>query len=141
MTPREYLIQTIENLWPVDSEYPDTASDGKQLLRMAWEEYGPAQPEWRKLPYDVIREYARLCARKEFMYDEEDVDFENWYKELIALEGDDFDERPVCKIKNGLNSWELTVDNHEYYFVGGSLAEELARVYEKAGYKIIFKQK
>lgn len=53
-------IATIEALYPIDSRYPKTSEIGKRLLMQALKHY-----DWRKLPMDLLRRYAELCAEQE----------------------------------------------------------------------------
>lgn len=55
-------IQDIENLFPADCQYPDTAAIGKELLLLAMESAGF---NWRKLPAEVLQQYRMLCIWKE----------------------------------------------------------------------------
>jgi hypothetical protein len=57
MNQREQAISTIEALYPVDSQYPDTAKIGKELLLRAVLEFS----DWRKLPDEILIRYASIC--------------------------------------------------------------------------------
>lgn len=59
---RDEAIQTIEGLYPADSEYDDTAAIGEVLLRQA--RFGRAH-DWRNEPTDILVRYAELCISKE----------------------------------------------------------------------------
>jgi hypothetical protein len=56
---RERLIRTIDDLFPADAQYPDTAETGRELLLQAVAE------TWRSLPLETLRAYARLCRQRE----------------------------------------------------------------------------
>jgi hypothetical protein len=61
LDPRHHAIATIEDLYPPDSEYPDTAEIGRQLLAEAKD----TMSSWRNEPLDVLQEFARLCQRED----------------------------------------------------------------------------
>lgn len=61
MDKRTQAISTIEALYPIDSEYPDSARIGKELLIRAVMEF----PDWRKLPDEILFKYANLCEYEE----------------------------------------------------------------------------
>lgn len=65
---RKYLIDTINNLYPPDSEYEDINEIGQRLLREAIQEWTDTQlpAEWTELPIEILEDYARKCARLEF---------------------------------------------------------------------------
>ena len=56
---REEAIKSIENLYPPDTGYADTAVIGRELLLSAW------ALEWRNLPDKVLFELCRLNEEKE----------------------------------------------------------------------------
>ena len=56
---RERLIRTIDDLFPADAQYPDTAETGRELLLQAIAE------TWQSLPLETLRAYARLCRQRE----------------------------------------------------------------------------
>lgn len=58
---REQAIQIIEDLFPPDSQYPDTNAIGNRLLEQAKSEVN----NWRTLPDDIIFRYAQLCEEEE----------------------------------------------------------------------------
>ena len=54
---RNYAINVIEDMFPVDSDYPKTAEIGEKLLKQAkLEVIG-----WRTEPTAVLIKYAQLC--------------------------------------------------------------------------------
>ena len=59
MMTREDAIKLIENLYPADSEYSDTAAIGQELLNQAERE------NWRSAPTEILIHYANLCISKE----------------------------------------------------------------------------
>jgi len=56
---REEAIQEISALFPVDSDFADTAQKGKELLARA------IGREWRALPDSILFRYAELCLAEE----------------------------------------------------------------------------
>lgn len=54
------LIDSIEGLYPVDSQYESTNEVGKQLLMEAIEEFN-----WRNLPEELLAMYERKCIKQE----------------------------------------------------------------------------
>ena len=58
---RERAIRHIESLYPPDSEYPDTAAIGRELLEEAKLNAG----SWRNEPTEVLVEFARLAIARE----------------------------------------------------------------------------
>lgn len=58
---REKAIETIELLYPADSQYPDSAQIGKGLLMRAKDEVN----NWRNEPTPVLIRYAQLCIELE----------------------------------------------------------------------------
>lgn len=54
---REEAIRNIEDLYPADSRYEDTAEVGRQLLEQAKHEVCG----WRTEPTEVLIRYAELC--------------------------------------------------------------------------------
>ena len=54
---RKKAIETIELLFPADSQYPESAKIGKELLKQAQEEVN----NWRNEPTPVLIRYAQLC--------------------------------------------------------------------------------
>ena len=56
---REEAIQIIENLYPADSKFIDTAEVGRELLAKAMANC------WWAEPTKVLLEYARLCDRRD----------------------------------------------------------------------------
>ena len=58
---RKEAISHIENLYPADCEYEDTATIGKQLLEQAKSEVAG----WRTEPTEVLIRYAQLCIRQD----------------------------------------------------------------------------
>ena len=58
---RENAIETIEYLYPADSDYPDTRKIGIQLLEQAKRD----ADNWRNLPDATLIRYAELCQQKE----------------------------------------------------------------------------
>jgi hypothetical protein len=59
---KENIIKDIESLFPADSDYPDTAAIGEELLQLAMQRAGF---NWRQLPIQVLQEYRSLCISKE----------------------------------------------------------------------------
>lgn len=55
-------IATIEGLYPIDSQYPDTNEVGRQLLLESIQE---ANFNWRDLPEEVLAIWSRKCVEKE----------------------------------------------------------------------------
>jgi len=55
-TNRSEAISNIEQLFPIDSDYPDTNKVGEELLMQAVKNVG-----WQKLSDEILIEYARLC--------------------------------------------------------------------------------
>ena len=62
---REDAIQTIESLFPADSQYSKTKTIGEQLLKQAKSEI----IGWRTEPEAVLIRYAELCEREETIQD------------------------------------------------------------------------
>ncbi|MDD5061763.1 MAG: hypothetical protein PHN44_05730 [Candidatus Marinimicrobia bacterium] len=58
---KQKAIEIIEQLFPADSQYEDTAAIGKRLLDQAKEEIDG----WRNLPEPVLVRYAELCEAEE----------------------------------------------------------------------------
>lgn len=58
---RDEAIKNIEALYPTDSQYPDTAQIGQELLSQAKREVNG----WRTEPTAVLVRYAELCINKE----------------------------------------------------------------------------
>ena len=58
---REEAIQHIENLYPADSGYDDTAEIGRDLLAQAKREVSG----WRTEPTEILVRYAELCIQRE----------------------------------------------------------------------------
>ena len=58
---RHTAIETIENMFPVDAVYEDTAAIGRRLLQQAKEK----TQGWRDEPDEVLIEYARLCIAED----------------------------------------------------------------------------
>lgn len=58
---REYAVEVIENLYPADADYPDTAEVGQELLEQAKREVAG----WRTEPTEVLIRYAQLCLERE----------------------------------------------------------------------------
>jgi len=54
---RTKAIETIELLYPADSQFPDTARIGRKLLEQAKQEV----ETWRNESDDVLLRYAELC--------------------------------------------------------------------------------
>lgn len=54
---REQAIQHIENLFPPDSIYADTAEAGQKLLDQAKRDVAA----WRQEPTEVLVRFAELC--------------------------------------------------------------------------------
>lgn len=55
-------IATIEEMYPIDSQYPDTNEVGRQLLLESIQE---ANFNWRDLPEEVLAVWSRKCIEKE----------------------------------------------------------------------------
>lgn len=64
MTQKETIIRNIENLFPIDSEFPETNAVGFKLLAEAKYNVG-YKDNWRDLPENVLREYERLCIAED----------------------------------------------------------------------------
>ena len=62
MKIKEQYINTIEALYRIDSEYPDTSELAKQLFVEAIIDSGY---NWRDLPEDVLKNYATRCVNRE----------------------------------------------------------------------------
>lgn len=58
---RKEAIQTIEDLYPADSDYTETRALGQELLDQAKQDVGI----WRNEPDAVLIRYAQLCLWKE----------------------------------------------------------------------------
>ena len=58
---RKRAIETIELLFPADSQYPESAKIGKGLLLQAKDEVN----NWRNEPTPVLIRYAQLCIELE----------------------------------------------------------------------------
>lgn len=58
---RSQAINIIESLYPPDSEYPETARIGQELL----EEAKRRVSAWKQEPDDVLFMFASLCEQKE----------------------------------------------------------------------------
>ncbi len=59
---KEDFIRRIEQLYPPDSEYPEVAEIGEQLLNKAMR---TTDFTWMDLPLEVLRELYCLCLDKE----------------------------------------------------------------------------
>lgn len=57
---RQQVIETIQMLYPADSEFPNTAGKGKELLSQARQDV-----PWRDESDDVLYRYMRLCIEEE----------------------------------------------------------------------------
>ena len=64
---REDAIQVIEGLWPVDSQFIETAQIGQQLLNEARDRVGAS--DWRLESEEVLLAYAMLCLLREWNID------------------------------------------------------------------------
>jgi len=58
---RDEAIRIIETLYPVDSEYEDTAKIGQELLAQAKRDVSA----WKQESDEVLRRYAYLCVQRE----------------------------------------------------------------------------
>lgn len=58
---RQQAIDTIEGLYPTDSQYSETTTIGKRLLQQAKGELN----NWRNEPTEVLIRYAELCIAEE----------------------------------------------------------------------------
>jgi len=58
---REYAIEVIQSLYPADSDWPDTAKVGQELLERAEREVAG----WKTKPTEVLIRYAELCLERE----------------------------------------------------------------------------
>jgi hypothetical protein len=58
---RNEAINTIEALYPADSDYPDSRETGKMLLEQAESEVNG----WRTKPTEVLIRYAELCMAED----------------------------------------------------------------------------
>jgi hypothetical protein len=59
---REEAIQHIENLYPADSQYENTAKVGRELLEQAKRETAAT---WKTESTEVLIRYAQLCLDKD----------------------------------------------------------------------------
>ena len=57
---REEVIQEIDDLYPTDSEFPETNKIGLELLEQAKRNCS----NWRDLPDNILFEYRRLCRER-----------------------------------------------------------------------------
>lgn len=57
---KDQIIQGIENLYPIDSDFQKTNEIGEKLLMQAIK-----YSDWRSLPIDILREYLTLCEYQE----------------------------------------------------------------------------
>jgi hypothetical protein len=91
---RQYLIDTIEALWPPDSKYHDTAEFGQELYWEAMEacEYPPnagwTAKTWRDAPIELLEDLALRNMSVEW----NDVPGANkaiqeWWDEYMDIEG------------------------------------------------------
>lgn len=81
MTRRQFLIDTIEPLFPLDSKWSDTRQTAKEILH----ELGVNTSDlknWRQLPVVTLYQYAEKCAEME--YDSEML--AQWYKDYEATQ-------------------------------------------------------
>ena len=58
---RQKAIDTIEALYPIDSQYEGTNATGERLLAQAKRECD----DWRNLPDAILFRYADLCQQEE----------------------------------------------------------------------------
>ncbi len=58
---RQKAIDTIEALYPIDSQYEETNKVGERLLAQAKREC----EDWRNLPDAILFRYADLCQQEE----------------------------------------------------------------------------
>ena len=58
---KEKAIKEIEQLYPPDSDFPDTAAIGQELLAEAKRRFAT----WKNEPDDVIFELLNLCRDRE----------------------------------------------------------------------------
>lgn len=56
------LIRDIENYYPIDCEYPDTALIGEQILIRAMQ---AVKFDWRTLPHNVLSKCREMCFNEE----------------------------------------------------------------------------
>ncbi len=56
---RNVAIETIQCLWPPDSEYPDTRQEGRNYL------FDALAAEWRCLPLPILEHMAARQAARE----------------------------------------------------------------------------
>lgn len=56
------IIKDIENYYPIDAVYEDTAVIGKHLLIKAFEQ---TNFDWRELPENVLSKLRDLCFEEE----------------------------------------------------------------------------
>ena len=59
---KQRAIEVIEQLYPTDSNYPDTNLIGKQYMMEAMDEVGF---NWRELPEEILVIWADKCLAKE----------------------------------------------------------------------------
>lgn len=64
---KKRAIATIQNLYPIDSQYADTNKVGQELLIETFKEVGF---NWRDLPEDVLVRYAEKCIETDNQYAE-----------------------------------------------------------------------
>lgn len=62
MSPKERAIDVIKDLYPSDSQFPETNAIGKQFMVESINEVGF---DWRELPEDVLVRWAEKCLDKE----------------------------------------------------------------------------
>jgi len=60
---REQAITIINDLFPVDAPYEDTAAKGRELLAQA--KIHVTHASWKNEPNEVLFEYARLCIAED----------------------------------------------------------------------------
>ncbi|MGR9052754.1 MAG: hypothetical protein ACU84J_08910 [Gammaproteobacteria bacterium] len=70
VSDREEAIRHIENLYPADADYEDTAAIGRELLAQAKREV----LGWRNEPTAVLIRYAELCTAKALTEEIDDRD-------------------------------------------------------------------
>jgi hypothetical protein len=90
---RQYLIDTIEALWPPDSQYQDTAERGQELYWEAMERCelplnsGWTAKTWRNAPIDLLEELAQRNMHLEWNNEyEADKEIQDWWDGYLAIE-------------------------------------------------------
>ena len=67
MSASEKYITIIEELYPPDSRFPETATKGKEFMVWALERFIDRMGGWRKLDESILKDMAYYCERQEKM--------------------------------------------------------------------------